>query len=95
MQRILSAWAWVAAVSTVIFGFLYVSAVWLVTAPFDRGRYQAGRAFRQLAVTAVSLNPLWHFETATRRPIRAIRTSPSPTTSRTRTSSSSAIFRGR
>jgi 1-acyl-sn-glycerol-3-phosphate acyltransferase len=63
MQRILSAWAWVAAVSTVLFGFLYVSAVWLVTAPFDRGRYQAGRAFRQLAVTAVSLNPLWHFET--------------------------------
>jgi len=63
MQRILSAWAWVAAVSTVLIGFLYVSAVWLVTAPFDRGRYAAGRAFRQLAVTAVSLNPLWHFET--------------------------------
>ena len=63
MQRILSAWAWVAAVSTVLFGFLYVSAVWLVTAPFDRGRYHAGRAFRQLAVAAVSLNPLWDFET--------------------------------
>ncbi len=63
MQRILSAWAWVAAVSTVLFGFLYVAAVWLVTAPFDRGRYHAGRAFRQLAVTTVSLNPLWHFET--------------------------------
>ena len=63
MQRILSAWAWVVAVLTVLVGFLYVSAVWLVTAPFDRGRYHAGRAFRQLAVTAVSLNPLWNFET--------------------------------
>jgi 1-acyl-sn-glycerol-3-phosphate acyltransferase len=63
MQPILSAWAWIAAVGVVIFGFFYVALVWLVTAPFDRGRYHAGRAFRQLAVTAVSLNPLWHFET--------------------------------
>lgn len=63
MQRVLSAWAWAAAVSVVILGFLYVGAIWLVTAPFDRGRYHAGRAFRQLAVTAVKLNPLWHFET--------------------------------
>lgn len=63
MQRILNAWAWVTAVGTVIVGFFYVAAVWLVTAPFDRGRYHAGRAFRQLAVCAVSLNPLWHFET--------------------------------
>ncbi|MDB4880657.1 MAG: acyltransferase [Gemmatimonadetes bacterium] len=63
MQRLLNAWAWVAAVATVIVGFFYVAAVWLVTAPFDRGRYHAGRAFRQLAMTAVRLNPLWHFET--------------------------------
>jgi len=63
VQRILSAWAWVTAVSVVIFGFFYVAAVWLVTAPFDRGRYHAGRAFRQLAMFCVSLNPLWHFET--------------------------------
>ena len=63
MQRILSAWAWITAVSVVIVGFFYVAAVWLVTAPFDRGRYHAGRAFRQLAVAVTSLNPLWHFET--------------------------------
>ena len=44
-----------------IFGFFYVAAVFLVTAPFDRGRYAAGRAFRQLAVVQVKLNPLWHF----------------------------------
>jgi 1-acyl-sn-glycerol-3-phosphate acyltransferase len=63
MQRILSAFAWVATVLVVLFGVIYVSAVWLVTAPFDKGRYHAGRAFRQLAVTVVTLNPLWHFET--------------------------------
>jgi 1-acyl-sn-glycerol-3-phosphate acyltransferase len=63
MQPILSAWAWIAAVGVVIFGFFYVTAVWLVTAPFDRGRYHAGRAFRQLAMVAAKLNPLWHFET--------------------------------
>jgi 1-acyl-sn-glycerol-3-phosphate acyltransferase len=63
MQRIRSAWAWVSAVLVVLVGFFYVTAVWLVTAPFDRGRYRAGRAFRQLAVTHVALNRLWRFET--------------------------------
>jgi 1-acyl-sn-glycerol-3-phosphate acyltransferase len=63
MQPILSAWAWIAAVGVVVFGFFYVALVWLVTAPFDRGRYHAGRAFRQLAMLAAKLNPLWHFET--------------------------------
>ena len=51
IERVLSAWAWVAAVLLVLFGFFYVAAVWVVTAPFDRGRYQAGRAFRRLAVS--------------------------------------------
>ena len=63
MQRFLSAWAWVVAVGVTIFGFFYVTGVWLVTAPFDRGRYHAGRAFRQLAMVAARLNPLWQFET--------------------------------
>jgi 1-acyl-sn-glycerol-3-phosphate acyltransferase len=63
IERIRSAWAWVAAVSLVLIGFWYVGAVWLVTAPFDRGRYHAGRAFRQLAVAHVALTGLWRFET--------------------------------
>ena len=63
IERILSAWGWVAAVLLVLFGFFYVGAVWLVTAPFDRGRYHAGRAFRQLAVSHVALTRLWRFET--------------------------------
>jgi 1-acyl-sn-glycerol-3-phosphate acyltransferase len=63
MERLLSAWAWVAAVLVVLVGFFYVAAVWIVTAPFDRGRYHAGRAFRQLAVSHVALTRLWNFET--------------------------------
>jgi 1-acyl-sn-glycerol-3-phosphate acyltransferase len=43
---------------------LYVALVWLVTAPFDPGRYAAGRAFRQLAVLGTWLNPYWHFRTS-------------------------------
>ena len=63
MQRFLSGFAWTATVLVVLFGVVYVAAVWLITAPFDKGRYHAGRAFRQLAVAQVTLNPLWHFET--------------------------------
>ena len=63
IDRLHSAWAWVAAVLLVLVGFFYVSAVWMVTAPFDPGRYQAGRAFRRLAVSHVALTRLWRFET--------------------------------
>jgi 1-acyl-sn-glycerol-3-phosphate acyltransferase len=63
IDRLHSAWAWVTAVLLVLVGFFYVAAIWLVTAPFDPGRYQAGRAFRRLAVSHVALNRLWRFET--------------------------------
>jgi len=63
IDRLHSAWAWVAAVLLVLFGFFYVAAVWVLTAPFDPGRYQAGRAFRRLAVSHVALTRLWRFET--------------------------------
>ena len=68
IERLLSAWGWVAAVLLVLFGFFYVGSVWLVTAPFDRGRYHAGRAFRQLAVSHVALTRLWRFETEGKPP---------------------------
>ncbi|MEO7455434.1 MAG: lysophospholipid acyltransferase family protein [Gemmatimonadaceae bacterium] len=68
MERVLSALTWLMTVLVVIFGFLYVCLVWVVTAPFDKGRYHAGRAFRQLAVAVVTMNPLWHFETEGERP---------------------------
>jgi 1-acyl-sn-glycerol-3-phosphate acyltransferase len=63
MDRIVSALVWTMTALVVILGLFYVSAVWLVTAAYDKGRYRAGRAFRHLAVAQVKLNPLWHFET--------------------------------
>ena len=68
MERILNAFAWVTTLLVLILGIFYVGAVWLATAAFDRGRYQAGRAFRHLAMAQVKLNPLWHFETDGRPP---------------------------
>lgn len=58
---LLNAIGWVTMILVVILGFFYVTAVWLVTVPFDRARYHAGRAFRHLAVALVKLNPLWKF----------------------------------
>lgn len=63
MQRLINAWVWTTTVIVVLFGFLYVSMVWVLTAPFDPGRYAAGRAFRRLAVACTWLNPYWHFRT--------------------------------
>ncbi len=62
MESLLNAWVWVMTVSVVIVGTPVVTLVWLFTAPFDRGRYAAGRAFRLLGVVAVRMNPLWRFE---------------------------------
>ncbi len=42
----------------------WLALVFLVTVPFDRGRYSVGRWFRRAAVTSVALNPLWHFRTS-------------------------------
>ncbi|HET7458177.1 MAG TPA: 1-acyl-sn-glycerol-3-phosphate acyltransferase [Gemmatimonadaceae bacterium] len=64
MSRLINAWVWTTTVLAVIVGFIYVSIVWLVTAPFDPGRYAAGRAFRQIAVVGTWLNPYWSFETS-------------------------------
>jgi 1-acyl-sn-glycerol-3-phosphate acyltransferase len=64
MQRLVNAWVWTAVVLIVLVGFIYVSLVWLVTAPFDPGRYAAGRAFRHLAVASTWINPYWSFRTS-------------------------------
>ena len=37
--------------------------VFVLTAPFDPGRYVVGRWFRRVAVLAVKLNPYWSFRT--------------------------------
>lgn len=64
MDRLFNAWVWTATILTVIVGFFIVAVVFLVTAPFDPGRYAAGRTFRLLAVGVTALNPLWRFRTS-------------------------------
>ena len=63
MYWLLNAWAWTTMVLLVIVGTPVVALVWAVTAPFDKGRYAAGRAFRLVGVSALRLNPLWRFHT--------------------------------
>ena len=63
MAQLLNAWAWTEMVVLVILGTPLVFIVFCLTAPFDRGRYAAGRLFRLIGVTSVKLNPLWHFRT--------------------------------
>lgn len=64
MAQLLNAWVWFETVALVIIGTPFVFIVFCLTAPFDRGRYAAGRLFRLIGVTSVKLNPLWKFETA-------------------------------
>jgi 1-acyl-sn-glycerol-3-phosphate acyltransferase len=40
-----------------------LALIFLATAPFDPGRYAAGRWFRRAAVAAVKLVPFWRFST--------------------------------
>jgi 1-acyl-sn-glycerol-3-phosphate acyltransferase len=67
LQKILNGWAWVVLISAIIIGFFVVLAVFIVTVPFDRSRYHAGRTFRLVAATCVWLNPLWKFSTDGKR----------------------------
>jgi 1-acyl-sn-glycerol-3-phosphate acyltransferase len=56
-------WAWTELVLVVMLGTPVVALIYAVTAPFDPGRYAAGRAFRLVGVTALRLNSLWRFRT--------------------------------
>lgn len=63
MRTVLSALLWVVLFVLVLFWLPMLAIVFAVTAPFDPGRYTAGRWFRRAAVVAVKLNPVWHFST--------------------------------
>ena len=56
-------WAWTETILVVIVGTPVVALIFAITAPFDPGRYAAGRAFRLVGVVALRLNSLWHFHT--------------------------------
>lgn len=61
MAQLLNAWVWVETVVLVILATPFACLVFALTAPFDKGRYAAGRFFRLLGVLSVKLNPLWKF----------------------------------
>lgn len=62
MAQLLNAWAWVETVALVIIATPIAFLVFIATAPFDKGRYAAGRFLRLLGVLSVKLNPLWKFD---------------------------------
>jgi 1-acyl-sn-glycerol-3-phosphate acyltransferase len=62
LRRLRTAYAWVTAVLVVLFGFWGMAIVWALTAPFDPGRYWAGRIFRLIAVAHVKTHQLWKFD---------------------------------
>jgi 1-acyl-sn-glycerol-3-phosphate acyltransferase len=67
MAFLINAWVWVSVILIVLFGFPIMTLIFVLTAPFDPGRYAAGRFFRLMAVAAVKINPLWHFRTDGRK----------------------------
>jgi len=62
-QSVVSVWTWLVLVLCIVIWLPLMLIVWLVTAPFDRGRYAVGYLFRQIARVTATLNPLWHFRT--------------------------------
>jgi 1-acyl-sn-glycerol-3-phosphate acyltransferase len=64
LQRLVSAWIWFITGVVVIVWLPWLALVFVLTAPFDPGRYVVGRWFRRAAVTCVALNPLWRFRTS-------------------------------
>lgn len=63
-RTILSAWAWLVLGIVVIIWVPLVFVVFMVTLPFDKGRYWPGWLFRKLCVVHQVLNPLWTFRTS-------------------------------
>lgn len=60
-RSIMSIWGWFVVGLSVALWLPMVAIVWLVTAPFDPGRYRAGYLFRKIGVFPQKLNPLWTF----------------------------------
>jgi len=64
LQRLYSVWSWVVTAIVALLWLPWLALVFLVTVPFDPGRYTVGRWFRRAAVVSVALNPLWRFRTS-------------------------------
>ncbi len=63
-QTIGSAWAWFWIAVVIVAWFPTMLLVYLLTVPFDRGRYIVGWWFRRLGVAMATVNPYWSFRRA-------------------------------
>jgi len=64
LQTIGSAWAWLGIAIVIILWFPTMVLMFLVTVPFDKGRYAIGWWFRRLGVAMATVNPYWRFRRA-------------------------------
>jgi 1-acyl-sn-glycerol-3-phosphate acyltransferase len=62
--RIGSALVWIATAIVALVWLPLLALIFAATAPFDPGRYAAGRWFRRAAIVAVAINPFWRFRTS-------------------------------
>ena len=61
-MAIASIWTWLVLAIAMILGLPVVALLRVLTAPFDPGRYVAGRSFRWIGgIIPARLNPLWDF----------------------------------
>jgi len=58
---VLSAWGWIVMGVLLVVWVALTFVVWVVTLPFDKGRYWAGHTFRRICVVYTLLNPFWSF----------------------------------
>jgi 1-acyl-sn-glycerol-3-phosphate acyltransferase len=58
---VLSVWSWFAFGLCVLVWVPLVAVTYVVTYPFDRGRYWPGYLYRKMPVAHQMLNPLWRF----------------------------------
>ena len=59
MRRFISVIIWASIFILVLLWLPLLALIFATTAPFDPGRYTAGRWFRRAGVAAVALHPLW------------------------------------
>jgi 1-acyl-sn-glycerol-3-phosphate acyltransferase len=71
LQTIGSAWAWLGIAVVIILWFPTMVVMYVLTVPFDKGRYILGWWFRRLGVAMAKVNPYWRFRRRTVWPTRA------------------------
>lgn len=70
-KKLISLWNWFEIIAIVILSTVVVTAVFLVTAPFDPVRRVAGRTLRIFGAMIVTCNPLWKVKVLGHRASRA------------------------